>query len=252
MNFVKIVFSPTGGTRKAADAIAADWGPAREFDLSDPRAGFESAALAPDDAVLIAMPSFGGLAPRVALDRLGKIRGGSAKCAVAAVYGNRAYEDTLAQMADAARKSGFRVVAGVSAVAEHSIVRRYAAGRPNGDDAKRLAGFGTRILEKIQSGAADEPRLPGNAAREKGGAPPPAPSANASCSACGLCAERCPVSAIDPRSPRATDGKKCIRCMRCVAICPRKARSMNRLLVFLVALALKKACSVPKENELFI
>ncbi len=252
MNFIKIIFSPTGGTQKAADAITRDWGSVTTVDLSDPNADLEKFSVAAGDAVLIAMPSFGGLAPQIALERLRKIRGNGAGCALAVVYGNRAYEDTLVQMANAAQKSGFRVVAAVSAVAEHSIVRRYGAGRPNDDDVDRLADFGTQILRKILNGDTSEPRLPGKNPRKKGGGTLPTPRVNASCTACGLCAKRCPVSAIDPRNLRKTDRKKCICCMRCVAMCPRRARSINGLFMFLAAMALKKACSVPKENELFI
>ena len=49
------------------------------------------------------MPSYAGLAPQVALDRLAKINAHNCKCVIVAVYGNRAYEDTLVQMEDYAQ-----------------------------------------------------------------------------------------------------------------------------------------------------
>ena len=68
------------------------------------------------------MPAFGGAAPQLALDRLSRIHGNGALCVIAAVYGNRAYEDTLVLLEDYAQTAGFQVIAAVSAVAEHSII----------------------------------------------------------------------------------------------------------------------------------
>jgi len=66
---------------------------------------------------VIAVPSFGGRVPEPAVKRLEEIRGNEALCTAVCVYGNRAYEDTLIELSDAARKSGFRVIAGIAAVA---------------------------------------------------------------------------------------------------------------------------------------
>ena len=67
-----------------------------------------------------------------------------------------------------------------------------------------------------------------------------------------MCAKRCPVQAIDPKTPGTTDTGKCISCMRCVSLCPQKARKVSRPMAAVVALAIKKACSERKKNELFI
>ena len=40
--------------------------------------------------------------------------------------------------------------------------------------------------------------------------------------------------------------------MRCVAVCPYDARVVNKAMVSVAALAIKKACSQRKDNELFI
>ncbi|MEW5736782.1 MAG: DUF362 domain-containing protein [Thermodesulfobacteriota bacterium] len=46
-----------------------------------------------------------------------------------------------------------------------------------------------------------------------------------SCKACGLCAEHCPVSAMEfaPGAPPKPDEKKCIRCYCCQEMCPSDA-----------------------------
>ena len=248
MNVIEIVFSPTGGTQKVAQIMSEHWNKeAVKIDLSDTKQDFSECKITDQDMVLIAMPSFGGRAPAVAIERLKKIRGNGAKCTLVCVYGNRAYEDTLAEMEDAAKECGFQVVAAVSAVAEHSIMPQYATGRPDASDRKQLEDFADQIAEKDDNIST----IPGNRPYKKAGAVGLNPKPGKSCVKCGLCAENCPVQAIDSTS-FTPDSKKCISCMRCMKHCPKNARKINGALVSVAAMAIKKACSVRKENELFI
>lgn len=99
MNIVEIIFSPTGDTEKVAHIISKQWSENTiKIDLSNSKADFSGCAINKEDRILIAMPSFGGRAPAVAIERLKKIAGNGAKCTLVCVYGNRAYEDTLAEM----------------------------------------------------------------------------------------------------------------------------------------------------------
>ncbi len=248
MNVVEIVFSPTGGTEKVAHIIGKKWGENTvKIDLSDPKIDFSKCEIKKEDMVLIAMPSFGGRAPAIAIERLKQIAGNGAKCALVCVYGNRAYEDTLVEMEDAAKKSGFRVVAAIAAVAEHAMISKYATNRPDALDEAQLADFADRILQKN----GDAPSIPGNRPYKKAGDVSLVPRVTKNCAKCGLCAEKCPVQAIHPDT-FAADSKKCISCMRCVKQCPHNARKVSEVMVSVAALAIKKACSVRKENELFL
>ncbi len=248
MNVVEIVFSPTGGTEKVAHIIGKHWSenPAR-IDLTDAKADFRKCEITGQDMVLIAMPSFGGRAPAVAIERLKQIAGNGAKCTLVCVYGNRAYEDTLVEMEDAAKGCGFQVVAAIAAVAEHSIMPQYAAGRPDASDQKQLTDYAGQIADKAGIVSA----IPGNRPYKKAGGAGLVPKPDKSCVKCGACAENCPVQAIDPVNFTA-DSKACISCMRCVKLCPKNARKVNGVMVSVAALAIKKACSVRKENELFL
>ena len=248
MNTVEIVFSPTGGTEKVAHLLGRHWGGNTvKIDLSDANTDFSRCEIAGEDRVLIAMPSFGGRAPAIAIERLKQIPGNGAKCTLVCVYGNRAYEDTLVEMEDAAKECGFRVIAAVAAVAEHSIMPQYAANRPDVSDEKQLAEFAIRTADKDEEIAS----LPGNRPYKKAGGAGLVPKVTKDCVKCGLCAEKCPVQAIDAASFTA-DPKACISCMRCLRQCPQNARKVNGVMVSVAAMAIKKACSVRKENELFL
>lgn len=251
MKCYQIVFSPTGGTEKVTRAITQTWSQVDTIDLSAPDTKYADICFESDSLVVIAMPSFGGVAPQLALDRLSMIKGKGAKCVIVAVYGNRAYEDTLVQMEDHARNAGFQVIAAISAIAEHSIIHEYAAGRPNVDDYKALAEFGDQILKKVTSNKLSKPSVPGNRPYKKAGIGM-VPKADSSCTSCGLCVQKCPASAISANKPEATDKSKCISCMRCVSICPVHARKVSSLMTSIAAAAIKKPCSIEKTNELFI
>lgn len=248
MNTIEIIFSPTGGTEKVAHILGGHWSESIiKIDLSDAKTDFSKCVIGKEDQVLIAMPSFGGRAPSVAIERLKQIAGNGAKCTLVCVYGNRAYEDTLVEMEDAAKESGFQVVAAVAAVAEHSIMPQYATGRPDASDKKQLKQFAEQIAGKTEAVVS----IPGNRPYKKSGGAGLVPKVGKNCTKCGLCAESCPVQAIDPASFTA-DAKKCISCMRCVKQCPEKSRTVNGAMVSIAAMAIKKACSVRKENELYM
>lgn len=69
------------------------------------------------------------------------------------------------EMEDAAKESGFRVVAAIAAIAEHSILSQYATGRPDASDQKQLEQFAEKIVGK--TGAIDS--IPGNRPYKKAG-----------------------------------------------------------------------------------
>lgn len=255
MKYIQFVFSPTGGTQKVADSITEVWNnEVQKMDLTDSDEDFSSVNVENEDLVLVAVPSFGGRVPAVATEKLARIKGNGAKCVIVCVYGNRAYEDTLIELKDTAEKSGFSVIAAVAAIAEHSIMHQYAAGRPNQEDIKILHDYSEKILNKFNTCNSSKASItvPGNSNYKKAGAGGIVPKAEKNCTVCGLCAAKCPVKAIDINNPKVTDSKKCISCMRCVSICPENARKINSALVKVAGLAIKKACSVKKECELYI
>ncbi|MDO5348680.1 MAG: EFR1 family ferrodoxin [Lachnospiraceae bacterium] len=255
MKVTQIVFSPTGGTQQVADTITAEWeNHVNKVDLTNPKNNYSTLNFLQDDIVVVAVPSYGGRVPALAAERLAKINGNQAQCIVICVYGNRAYEDTLLELRDIAEQSNFKVIAAISAIAEHSIMHQYATGRPDQKDKDELRNFAGKILKKIKNCNAETStfQIPGNRPYKKSGGGSLIPKANDKCVNCGHCAERCPAQAISKKNIKSSDSKKCISCMRCVVQCPQSARKVNGAMVSVAALALKKACSERKDNELYI
>lgn len=251
MKIHQITFSPTGGTKRACEYICE--GMSKDIVVTDLCVKEEQLCfpkINEDDLAVVAMPVFAGRVPALAVDRLKRIESNNAKCVIVAIYGNRAYDDALLEMQDVASETGFRVVAAVGAIAEHSIARAYASGRPDEEDRKQLADFGKAIISKAENNDKFEPlTLPGNRPYRAGNKGP-FPVADDKCNGCGICQKRCPADAIPANDIRNVNKDACISCMRCVSVCPTKARNIG-LVEMMVTEKLKPLCAARKNNELF-
>lgn len=253
MNIYEIIFRPTGGTKKVADFLANEL--SREItniDLSNNNEDFHKFSLTNKDIAIVAVPSYSGRVPSTAAERILKIQGNGAKAIIVCVYGNRAYEDTLVELQDLVQQAGFSVISAVAAIAEHSIAHRYATNRPDKDDYAHLKEFADKISGKLKKNDFTTPVVPGNRPYRKAANAGIVPKPTRACTKCGLCASRCPVGAIDKSNPAKVNKKACISCMRCVSVCPHNARKVNGLLLAIVNMMLKKACTVRKECELYL
>ena len=250
MNY-NIYFSPTGGTKRVADILVNNLG--GEFCEVDICRDIESMTLQSGDVCLFSVPSFAGRVPQIAIERLKKISANGAKAVLNCVYGNREWDDTLTELQDTLEACGFVCVAAIAAVAEHSIFRQFATGRPDSDDAKELAEFANKITAKLESGVFGALNLAGNHGTYKEYPNIPfKPQANASCTACGICADGCPVGAIDKTDPRNTNKEACISCMCCRDICPKHARNLDPAFMQAAAENMAPKLGGHKKNYLFV
>ena len=83
MRIVKIIFSPTGGTKRTADMLAETIpGEQIKLDLTDTKESFLSMDIRKEDLTILAMPVYGGRAPVLAMDRFRKLQGNGSKAAI--------------------------------------------------------------------------------------------------------------------------------------------------------------------------
>ena len=253
----KITFSPTGGTDKAAELLRDYLNEA----LKEETANVNLLVRDPDrrqpmlndnDIAVIAMPVFGGRVPAVAASRLRMIRGNGARAVVAVIYGNRAYVDSLRELADIAEASGFRVIAAVAAIAEHSIIHEIARNRPDAEDRKQLARMAEKIAGKVDRNDDSRPSVPGSWPYKVFHGIPLGTYATDDCIFCTSCALECPVGAIPEETPNQPSNGSCISCMRCVSVCPVQARRPDDTVTEVIRNKISPSCADRKSYELFI
>lgn len=248
MRLVKAYFSPTGGTKKILDIVADEFdGETIEVDLTDSKGNWKNFKLDPGDLVFIAVPSYGGRVPETALKRLERLDGKQAETILIVSYGNRDYDDTVIELYDKVKESSFNPIAGITAIAEHSLLPQFATDRPDSKDLEELRSFARAIKNREIKGLKG---LPGKRPYKKSGNLPLIPKKSKDCNQCKVCYLLCPTDAIDFHTLKA-DKKKCITCMRCIKVCPENARKLNKVVLNLAGTILKKEASARKSNELF-
>lgn len=251
MNKKKLIvahFSPTGGTKKVADAIASAFPmPIAEVDLTKENT---AVILGESDILMAVVPVYAGRIPQIALERLSALKGKGQKAVAVVVYGNREFDDGLLETKNTLEANGFHVMAAAAFIAEHSIVRSIAAGRPDAEDEKIAHEFGKGVLAKLNGTASVQ--VPGNEPYVEPKPTPFHPSADETCVNCGMCAENCPVGAIPAEDCSSCNSELCINCLRCVQLCPLQCRSMPASFMAFITQMLNEKAAGYKKPSIFL
>ena len=236
-----VYFSPAGTTRKLtatlATALAESFeAPLEIVDITLPVAREETHAFAAGDLVVCGSPTYAGKLPNKMLSYWKEGLAGNGALAVALVtFGNRAFDNSLAELCACLASSGFHTVGAGAFACRHVFSDTLAAERPDKDDFAELAKFGAAVATRVAKASASPaaPEVPGDADAPyyvpKGTDGEPKnflkakPKTSDECIQCGVCAALCPVGSIDPQDASNVPGL-CIKCHACVRECPMGAK----------------------------
>lgn len=223
-----------------------------------------------DDVVILAAPVYYGRVPEEMMPYLTSLNAERTPVVLVAVYGNRAFEDSLKELHDIAVDAKMIPVAGGTFVAEHSYSSKtypIALNRPDESDIRKAQEFGVAIRKKLQNVKSLEDltafTIPGqfpyiepvnlNMIKKARSVVALTPETDISkCTQCGQCADVCPTGAISSDDVTQTDRWQCLICFACVKICPEDARQMNEPNFQSAIQALQQNCQDRKEPKIFL
>jgi ferredoxin len=249
-----VFFSPTGTTRTVVETIARGTGcaPGTIVDLTT--GPVTEHRFTDTDLIILGMPVYSGRIPSLAVDRFKSILGSHTPVVPVVVYGNRHFDDSLAELSDISQSQGFYPIAACAFIGEHSFSTSdlpLSAGRPDAADLEKAEAFGKRI--QISKLALEN--IPGNrpykAATEPMGC---ATSVTADlCTMCERCVAVCPTGGIHMTASAAMpDPENCIWCMACERICPSNAHKLTNEKIKASAQKLNQFFSERREPETFV
>lgn len=220
-----IVFSPCGSTEKAAQYLV-DKLPleVEHHNLTLPDSRMAKFSFDDGTLVFFSFPVYGGL-PGIAKEVLANIQGSDTPAVYVAVRGDTEPAGFYFSLDDILSAKGFRPVAAVAAVAEHTLMPTVSHARPDADDARMLGEYGLKALQQANEGKTLS-NMPGERKEIPDFAFYPITDAD-KCISCGQCAENCPTAAIPDDNYTTQDNVKCIQCSACAHVCPVDARSMG-------------------------
>lgn len=240
MMVVGIYFSPTGGTRRIAAYVSrmlahrldTDYR-LQSYTLPAERTNWQP--IDSQDIIVWASPVYAGKTPNKMLDFATQaLQGHGNKGIAIAVFGNRDYDNALAEMTAIMCQGGITPIAAAAIVDRHVFAANdIASDRPNDNDFNQINNWIESIdlnTEQVVSvpGSADAPyyrplkndRTPANFLKAK-------PQLNVSrCHSCGQCQHVCPMGSITFHGTPDFGGI-CIKCQACIQTCTSQALSFN-------------------------
>ena len=263
-----VYYSATGTTDRAVNTVAEELAARLELPLervpfTRPAERAADHAFTAEDLVVVGSPTYAGRLPnKIAPDFRRALRGGGALAVPLVLFGNRSYDNALAELAALLTENGFRPVAAGAFVGRHAFTDKLGEGRPDWDDRAELRRFAGEIADKLRRGDRTAPAVPGDPEAPyyvpKGTDGQPAKFLKAKpqtdlarCTHCGACARLCPMGAIDPNNEAEVPGT-CIKCQCCVRKCTKHAKYFDDPAFLSHVAMLEQTFAAPKANETYL
>jgi Fe-S-cluster-containing hydrogenase components 2 len=262
-------FSGTGTTKKVVSSIAdtlyakfrTDTS-IQTIDFTLPNARQETVSFTEEQVVIIGIPVYRGRVPKVLLQYLNSMNGNGASAIAVVVYGNRDYDDALAELTDILASRAFKIIAGGAFIGEHSFSQKLAQNRPDEKDMIIVEEFANKVVAKLLSKESSVPIVvKGNrpyrtlTLKNANGKPTDLeeaiPKTANSCIDCKACAKKCPMESISEEDVKKVTGI-CIKCGACVKNCPMQAKYYDNEEYLRHVRMLETKFALRREPEFFV
>ena len=146
MKIIGAYFSPSGGTQRVVELVCGLFGDYETLNLGGrerARRQFQG-----DELLVLGLPVYAGQIPAVQ-GLLNGLSGENTPCVLLAAYGNRHYDDALAQMKQQMGEKGFRCLGAATVITPHIFAPSLGMGRPDEEDEAVLKEFVRKVQEKL-------------------------------------------------------------------------------------------------------
>lgn len=245
MEVFALYFSPTGNTKEVVRALAkgiAKVVSGNDFYSIDLTAKGDRDSVyefGPKDIVIVGMPTYAGRIPnKIEPYVSSSIYGKDALCIPVVTYGNRAFDDSLKELATILTNNEMILCGAAAVPCEHAFSSFLATDRPTDEDLSALTAFGTKLGKSILDGKNKSLKLSDIPGRDmessqyyrplkEDGEPASFLKAmpktdEGKCTGCNECKFICPMGCFD-NSVIEPEGI-CIKCHGCVNVCPAGAK----------------------------
>ena len=271
----EVYFSPTGGTAKYAKAMAEGAAealacPAEISAFTLPREREEVRHFSSDELLIIGSPTYAGKLPNKILPEFQeKLRGEKTPVLLFVSYGNRNFDNSLAEFLSVLRANGFLPLAAAAFACRHAFSDRICPERPRVEELAEARSFAARAAEALKTtgfaaleAASLAFTVPGEAEAPyyvpKGEDGAPAKFLKAKpltdlekCLCCGACAAHCPMGSIDAADTSKVPGI-CIKCQACVRGCKQGAKYFEDAAFLSHVRMLEEHFAAPEKENLYL